>query len=89
MTDPERLSPSEQRALDEASYRDQLAYLLDRSPFYRRKLAGHDTEGRLDAIAGLPLTEKAELKATSASIRPSSSASTRRAAPRDRRATSL
>src|SRR5439155_1593775 len=70
MTDPERLSPSEQRALDEASYRDQLAYLLGRSPFYRRKLAGHDTEGGLDAIAGLPLTEKSELKATSTTDNP-------------------
>ena len=30
----------EQLALDDASYRAQLAYLLDRSAFYREKLAG-------------------------------------------------
>ena len=32
----------EQLALDDASYRTQLAYLLERSPFYREKLAGFD-----------------------------------------------
>src|SRR5262249_33086570 len=46
------------------SYRRQLAYLLERSPFYRAKLAGHDTGGGLDAIASLPLTEKNELRET-------------------------
>jgi len=64
MSDAERLPPDEQRALDEASYRDQLAYLLERSPFYRAKLADADTTGGLDDLARLPLTEKAELKAT-------------------------
>jgi len=49
---------------DDAAYREQLAYLLDRSAFYREKLAGHDTSGGLDAVAQLPLTEKHELKAT-------------------------
>jgi phenylacetate-CoA ligase len=47
---------------DAESYREQLAYLLDRSPFYRTKLAGHDTSGGLAAIAELPLTEKEELR---------------------------
>jgi phenylacetate-CoA ligase len=46
------------------SYRAQLAYLLDRSPFYRQKLAGFDTSGGLAEIAQLPLTEKSELRAT-------------------------
>jgi phenylacetate-CoA ligase len=46
------------------SYHAQLAYLLDRSPFYREKLAGFDTSGGLEEIARLPLTEKHELKAT-------------------------
>jgi phenylacetate-CoA ligase len=64
MSDAERLPPDEQRTLDEASYRDQLAYLLERSPFYRAKLADADTTGGLDKLARLPLTEKAELKAT-------------------------
>ena len=40
----------------------QLAYLLERSPFYREKLAG--AEGGLDTIAELPLTDKDELRAS-------------------------
>jgi phenylacetate-CoA ligase len=48
---------------DEERYRAQLAYLLERSPFYREKLAGF-SPGGLDEIAGLPLTEKDELRAT-------------------------
>jgi phenylacetate-CoA ligase len=59
----------EQLALDDAAYRDQLAYLLGRSPFYRDKLAAAGVTdaaaaGGLAAIAGLPLTEKRELRAT-------------------------
>jgi len=52
----------EQLALDDESYRAQLAYLLERSPFYREKLAG--AEGGLAEIAQLPLTDKSELRAT-------------------------
>ena len=48
---------------DDAAYREQIAYLLDRSAFYRGKLAGHDPGG-LDEIAQLPLTEKSEIRAT-------------------------
>jgi phenylacetate-CoA ligase len=60
----------EQLQLDDASYRNQLAYLYDRSAFYRDKLtaAGLDSPGAaggLADIARLPLTEKPELKATS------------------------
>jgi len=59
----------EQLALDDAAYRTQLAYLLDRSVFYRRKLAavGVDTAGDAGGIAELaqlPLTEKDELRET-------------------------
>jgi phenylacetate-CoA ligase len=54
----------EQLALDDESFRDQLAYLLARSAFYREKLAGVETQGGLAEIAGLPLTEKEELRAT-------------------------
>jgi phenylacetate-CoA ligase len=64
MTDAERLPPERRRELDEASYREQLAYLLERSPFYRAKLAGLDAGGGLDELAQLPLTEKRELKET-------------------------
>jgi phenylacetate-CoA ligase len=65
----------EQLALDDESYRTQLAYLYDRSPFYREKLsaAGFDTPGvagGLAEIAQLPLTEKRELKSTSTTENP-------------------
>src|SRR3954468_4463432 len=53
----------EQLSLDDASYRSQLTYLLERSDFYREKLAGLSPGGLAD-IAGLPLTEKSEIKAT-------------------------
>src|SRR5688572_13281679 len=60
---------SEQLADDDASYRAQLAYLFDRSTFYREKLAGAGVDsaeaaGGIAEIAGLPLTEKREVKAT-------------------------
>jgi phenylacetate-CoA ligase len=60
----ETLPWEQQLALDDASYRVQLAYLLERSPFYRAKLAGIDTAGGLAEMASLPLTEKDELRAT-------------------------
>jgi phenylacetate-CoA ligase len=53
----------EQLALDDASYRDQLAYLLERSSFYREKLVDFQPRGLAD-IAALPLTDKDELRAT-------------------------
>ena len=52
-----------QLALDDEAFRAQLAYLRERSSYYREKLAGHDDVG-LAEIAELPLTEKAELRAT-------------------------
>jgi phenylacetate-CoA ligase len=60
---------AEQLALDDASYRTQLAYLFERSAFYREKLtaAGFgsaEAAGGLADIAQLPLTEKDELRAT-------------------------
>ncbi len=65
MLDPEvETRPwDEQLALDDASYRTQLAYLLERSAFYREKLSGLEPGG-LAEIARLPLTEKDELRAT-------------------------
>ena len=56
----------DQRAADDAAYREQVAYLLDRSAFYREKLGVADATaaGGLDAIGDLPLTEKQELRAT-------------------------
>jgi phenylacetate-CoA ligase len=71
MLDPEVESRpwAEQLARDDESYRVQLAYLLERSPFYREKLAGIEAGGLAD-IAELPLTEKQELRATSTTENP-------------------
>jgi phenylacetate-CoA ligase len=54
---------------DDGAYREQIAYLLERSPFYREKLAGHDAGG-LEDIAELPLTDKSEIRATVTPERP-------------------
>jgi phenylacetate-CoA ligase len=74
MLDPqvEARSWDEQLALDDVAYRAQLAYLLERSPFYRAKLerSSADDAGGLAEIAGLPLTEKPELKATATEENP-------------------
>ena len=60
---------AEHVAADDPSYRTQLAYLFDRSAFYRQKLAaaGFPSDraaGGLADIAQLPLTEKSEIRAT-------------------------
>jgi phenylacetate-CoA ligase len=60
---------ADQLALDDVSYRAQIAYLYERSAFYRQKLraagcAGAEEAGGLDDIARLPFTEKSEVKAT-------------------------
>ena len=65
----ETRSWDEQAALDDASYRTQLGYLLERSAFYREKLgaAGFSTRESLGGLAGiarLPLTDKHELRAS-------------------------
>jgi phenylacetate-CoA ligase len=57
----------EQLALDDAAFREQLAYLRERSPFYREKLAGYADVGLAD-IASLPLTEKHELRTAGAPL---------------------
>ena len=51
---------------DEASYRSQIAYLLERSAFYRDKLGfrSPDEAGTLADIARLPLTDKHEIRTT-------------------------
>jgi phenylacetate-CoA ligase len=61
--DTERRPWDEQLALDDESYRAQLAYLLERSQFYRAKL-GTPPSDRLADIAQLPLTAKEELRET-------------------------
>lgn len=71
MLDPalESLPWSEQRAADDERWRRQLAWLFERSRFYRAKFAEAGIEsveaaGGLDEIAALPFTEKAEIRAT-------------------------
>ncbi len=49
---------------DDVAFGEQVAYLLERSAFYRQKLAGLTTEHGLAEIAELPLTDKHELRAT-------------------------
>ena len=66
---PSPLSWEAQLALDDESYRAQLAYLFERSAFYREKLGAAGLGSPADAgglgdIARLPLTEKRELRAT-------------------------
>jgi phenylacetate-CoA ligase len=63
MTDVETRPWAEQLALDDASFRDQLAYLLERSAFYHDKLSGFEAADLAD-LAQLPFTEKEELQAT-------------------------
>jgi phenylacetate-CoA ligase len=63
MTDAERLPWDEQLARDDDSFREQLAYLRERSPFYKETLDGFEAGG-LQEIAELPLTEKGDLRAT-------------------------
>jgi phenylacetate-CoA ligase len=64
MTEFGRLPWAEQLALDAESYRKQLDYLLERSPFYREKLGPSLDSHDLADITQLPLTEKDELRAT-------------------------
>jgi phenylacetate-CoA ligase len=70
MRDPaaETLPWEAQAAADDAAWRAQVGYLLDRSAFYRGKLAAAGfgdaaSVGGLAAIAALPFTEKDELRA--------------------------
>jgi phenylacetate-CoA ligase len=60
----------DQVAADERSFRRQLDYLLERSPFYRDKLASTSAPVGLADIGELPLTEKAELKASATADNP-------------------
>jgi phenylacetate-CoA ligase len=60
---------ADQLELDDPSYRDQLAYVFERSAFYREKLAAAEVDsaeaaGGLADIAQLPLTDKDEIRAT-------------------------
>jgi phenylacetate-CoA ligase len=69
-------APWEEQAQSDASlYLKQIEYLFERSRFYREKLeragfATHGAVGGLDAIEGLPLTEKDELRRSRSSDEP-------------------
>ncbi|HEY6695861.1 MAG TPA: AMP-binding protein [Solirubrobacteraceae bacterium] len=57
---------------DDAAYRAQIAYLLERSAFYRDKLGltAPEEAGGLNEIADLPLTDKREIRATTSPANP-------------------
>jgi phenylacetate-CoA ligase len=60
---------------DDRAYREQIAYLFERSAFYREKLAAAgfadaQSTGGLDDIARVPLTEKSEIRATTTEQNP-------------------
>jgi len=64
-----------QEAADDAPYRRQIAYLFERSRFYRDKLAragfgSEESVGGLADIARLPFTEKDELRASRSADEP-------------------
>jgi phenylacetate-CoA ligase len=64
-----------QEAADDAPYRRQIAYLVERSRFYRNKLgdagfASAESVGGLADIARLPFTEKDELRASRSANEP-------------------
>ena len=66
---------AEQLELDDRSYRAQVEYLFERSPFYREKLADAGVAsaaaaGGLGEIAQVPLTDKSELKVTASAENP-------------------
>lgn len=66
---------SEQFALDNVAYQEQVRYLLAHSTFYQEKLraAGFDSAqaiGDLNGITQLPFTEKDEIRATQADTPP-------------------
>jgi phenylacetate-CoA ligase len=84
--DVETMPWSEQRRLDDTSYRMQIGYLLEHSRFYQAKLgtAGFSTAekvGGLEAIASLPFTEKSEIRASCSEADPMG---THVAVPRER-----
>ncbi|WP_194903602.1 phenylacetate--CoA ligase family protein [Catenulispora rubra] len=70
----ESASPTEARAVQDERLREQLAYLAGRSAFYRAKFAqaGVDPAGvrTVEDLAGLPFTEKHELRDSLAAAPP-------------------
>ncbi|MGA2487888.1 MAG: AMP-binding protein [Roseiarcus sp.] len=77
LTEPEiEAAPWEgQQAADDAPFRRQIAYLFERSRFYRDKLGrsgftSAESVGGLADIARLPLTEKDELRASRSADEP-------------------
>ena len=64
----EALPWDEQLAVDDAAFREQIAYLAERSPLYREVVAG--AAGGLADIAQLPLTDKRDLRKTTTSSNP-------------------
>jgi phenylacetate-coenzyme A ligase PaaK-like adenylate-forming protein len=70
----ESLSARDARRLQDERLREQLAYLAARSEFYRAKFAGHGVDPgavrSVDDLAGLPFTDKQELRDSLAAFPP-------------------
>ncbi|WP_409464934.1 phenylacetate--CoA ligase family protein [Amycolatopsis sp. GA6-003] len=68
----ESASASEARAVQEDRLREQLAYVAARSAFYQEKFAGIDLAKvrTVEDLAGLPFTEKQELRESLAAVPP-------------------
>ncbi|MDQ0382476.1 phenylacetate--CoA ligase family protein [Amycolatopsis thermophila] len=62
----ESARPGEARAVQDARLREQMAYLVERSAFYRAKFAEAGVDPAkvrtVEDLAGLPFTEKQELR---------------------------
>ncbi|WP_409180763.1 phenylacetate--CoA ligase family protein [Amycolatopsis sp. VS8301801F10] len=68
----ESASASEARAVQQDRLREQLAYVAARSAFYQEKFAGIDLAKvrTVEDLAGLPFTEKQELRESLAAVPP-------------------
>ncbi|MEU2441745.1 AMP-binding protein [Streptomyces rubradiris] len=62
----ETISPAEARAVQNERLREQIAHLTANSAFYREKFSGHGIDASrvrtVEDLAGLPFTEKQELR---------------------------
>ncbi|MGW4350042.1 phenylacetate--CoA ligase family protein [Streptomyces sp. NPDC004690] len=70
----ETISPAEARAVQNQRLREQIAHLAGNSAFYREKFSAHKIDaskiGTVEDLAGLPFTEKQELRDSLADFPP-------------------
>ncbi len=63
-TSVETLDPQELRSLEDTLLTRQFAYVMAHSPFYQKKFVGINSVSNRSELAGLPFTEKDELRAS-------------------------